>query len=148
MQVNPKNGKTVLGWREWVGLSDLGIDKIKAKIDTGARTSTLHAFDLEIIENKNKRMARFKIHPLQRNSKLFVECLADIIDERDVTDSGGHLERRLVIKTMLKIGNEHFPIEMTLTNRDNMRFRMLLGRTALKPHFIVDPARSFLTRTE
>lgn len=141
-----KNNKIVLGWREWVSLPELGIDKIKAKIDTGARTSALHAFDVKVMESNGKRIVKFKMHPLQKNSEFVVECHADIVDERDVTDSGGHQERRLVIQTQLKIGELQYPIEMTLTDRDTMKFRMLLGRTALKPHFVVDPARSFRTR--
>jgi hypothetical protein len=141
-----KRNKIVLGWREWVSLPELGIDKIKAKVDTGARTSALHAFDVKVKETNGKRIVEFKMHPLQKNSDYYVECRADIVDERDVTDSGGHQERRLVIQTPLKIGEMQFPIEMTLTDRDTMKFRMLLGRTALKPHFIVDPARSYRTR--
>ena len=146
MPVKKMNNKMVLGWREWVSLPELGIDKIKAKVDTGARTSALHAFDVKVKDQDGKRVVNFKMHPLQKNSDYVVECQADVIDKRAVTDSGGHQEQRLVIETKLKIGEMEFPIEMTLTDRDTMKFRMLLGRTALKPNFVVDPARSFRTR--
>lgn len=145
MSVESNDSKTVLGWREWVSLPELGIDKIKAKVDTGARTSALHAFDVKLKEENGKRTVSFKMHPLQKNTDYVVECQAEVIDERDVTDSGGHREKRLVIKTTVNIGELCLPVEVTLTDRDTMKFRMLLGRTALKPGFIVDPARSFLT---
>lgn len=138
--------KTTIGWREWVSLPELGIENIKAKVDTGARTSALHAFDVKIKEANGKHTVDFKMHPLQNDSDYVVECHANIIDQRQVTDSGGHQERRLVIQTSLVIGQQTFPIEMTLTDRDTMKFRMLLGRTALKPYFIVDPAKSYKTR--
>jgi hypothetical protein len=138
--------KTMLGWREWVSLPELGIENIKAKVDTGARTSALHAFDIKVENINGQRIVKFKIHPLQDNKEYYVECQADVIDERNVTDSGGHKEHRLVIKTMAEIGDKKYPIEITLTDRDTMLFKMLLGRTSLKPYFIVDPAKSYLTR--
>jgi len=140
--------KTILGWREWVSLPELGIENIKAKVDTGARTSALHAFDIKVSNDAENRIVNFKMHPLQKNSDYVVECQANIIDERMVTDSGGHKERRLVIQTLVEIGDKRLPIEMTLTDRDTMLFRMLLGRTSLKPHFIVDPGRSYMTRPD
>ena len=135
--------KLTLGWREWVGLPELGLPEIKAKVDTGARTSTLHAFELHTFSEAGKSRVRFKMHPLQRNSQVVVSCVADVIDERAVTDSGGHREQRLVISTPLTIGPWSWPIEMTLTARDNMMFRMLLGRTAIKGIARVDPSRSY-----
>ncbi len=147
MPVKKKN-KTILGWREWVSLPELGIDNIKAKIDTGARTSALHAFDVKVDNSEPIHKVKFKMHPLQDNNDYVVECQANVLDERDVTDSGGHKERRIVIETIIEIGKHRYPIEMTLTDRDTMKFRMLLGRTALKPHYIVDPGKSYLTRPD
>lgn len=135
--------KNILGWREWVSFPDLGIEKIKAKIDTGARTSALHAFNIEQFGINGKQMIRFKIHPLQKNNDYIVICEAAVIDSREVTDSGGHSEKRFVIETPITVGKETFPIEVTLTDRDTMKFRMLLGRTALENRFIVDSSLSY-----
>lgn len=137
--------RLTLGWREWVGLPDLGLDAIKAKVDTGARTSTLHAFELDTFSEHGKPRVRFKIHPIQKDADTVVTCVADIVDERLVTDSGGHREQRLIIMTPLRIGKWSWPIEMTLTARDNMMFRMLLGRTAMRGFALVDPSRSYVT---
>lgn len=137
--------RLTLGWREWVGLPDLGLDAIKAKVDTGARTSTLHAFELDTFSEHGKPRVRFKIHPIQKDADTVVTCVADIVDERLVTDSGGHREQRLIIMTPLRIGKWSWPIEMTLTARDNMMFRMLLGRTAMRGFAMVDPSRSYVT---
>lgn len=135
----------IVGWREWVCLPDLGLARIKAKIDTGARTSALHAFSLQPFVENGKNRIRFDIHPLQHNTELVVTCVADIVDKRLVTDSGGHEEERYVIETPITIAGQTWPIEITLTERENMLFRMLLGRRALRKHFIVNPARSFVT---
>jgi len=137
--------KLVIGWREWVGLPELGLNSIKAKVDTGARTSALHAFELDTFSENGVDRVNFKIHPVQRDSEKVVNCVADIVDERIVTDSGGHKEQRLIISTLLTIGRWSWPIEMTLTSRDNMMFRMLLGRTAIKGIAMVDPNRSYTT---
>lgn len=134
---------TIIGWREWVTLPQLGIKRIKAKSDTGARTSALHAFQIEPYTKSGKDKLRFLIHPLQYNSQKIIECSADVYDVRWVSDSGGHREKRYVIKTLLVIGEYAREIEITLTNRDTMKFRMLLGRTALKKHFVVDPSVSY-----
>lgn len=138
-----KRPHATVGWREWVSLPELNIVRIKAKVDSGARTSALHAFALRPFKQNEKHYIRFKIHPIQRKTDTTVECVAEVEDIRWVTDSGGHRERRYVIKTMLMVGKETWPIEITLTNRDTMHFRMLLGRTAMKHRVVVNPALSF-----
>jgi hypothetical protein len=135
----------LIGWREWVGLPELGIPKIKAKVDTGARTSALHAFSLRPFTEEGKNRIRFDIHPLQHETSQVITCAADIVDKRLVTDSGGHTEERYVIQTLITIAGQTWSIEITLTERENMLFRMLLGRSALRKHFIVNPARSFIS---
>lgn len=140
--------RLTVGWREWVGLPELGIPRIKAKIDTGARTSTLHAFDISEYERDGRRRVLFGMHPVQQNTETVVYCDAEVVDQRWVTDSGGHREERLVIRTPLKIGGEEWPAEFTLTGRDSMRFRMLIGRTAMNGRLIVQPDASFLVSSD
>lgn len=137
-----------IGWREWISLPELNIDNIKAKIDTGARTSAIHAFQLKPFKQNNTHKIRFSIHPLQQNNEKIMTCIADISDIRWVTDSGGHREKRYVIHTLMKLGKLKTQIEITLTNRDTMKFRMLLGRRALINHFIVNPANSYMQSDE
>lgn len=133
----------ILGWREWISLPELGINKIKAKVDTGARTSALHAFSLRPFEEAGRHKICFDMHPLQNDTESIITCTADIIDKRWVTDSGGHREERFVIRTPIVLGSEIWPIEITLTERDTMLFRMLIGRSAIRRRFVVNPARSF-----
>lgn len=135
--------RTRIGWREWLALPELKIPAIKAKIDTGARTSALHAFFVEPYEQDGLAMVRFGVHPLQRRLDVELLCQARVKDYRQVSDSGGHREKRYVIETGVLVGTLTKRIEMTLTNRDNMRFRMLLGRTALEELLVV-PDRSYL----
>jgi hypothetical protein len=134
-----------LGWREWVALPDLGVPRIKAKVDTGARSSALHAFQIEAYRHRRIDRVRFGIHPLQGNRSSEIFCDAEVVDRRKVTDSGGHAEMRLVIQTRVVIGATQRVIEVTLTDRDPMRFRMLLGRTALAGAFLVDARRSYMS---
>jgi hypothetical protein len=136
--------KLPIGWREWLGFPELDIPRIKAKIDTGARTSALHAFMLEPFTRDKQPWVRFAIHPIQGDSETVVECEAPIKDQRVVRDSGGHEEMRYVIETLITIGDEVIKAEVTLTDRDGMTFRVLLGRTALRKRYVVHPGRSYL----
>lgn len=134
-----------IGWREWVELPELGIQRIKAKIDTGARTSALHAFSVETYAGEDgAEWVRFGMHPRQDSTELEVYCNAPVVDRRMVRDSGGHQTERVVIATTLVLAGQRLQAEVTLTDRDDMLFRMLLGRTAMRGRFIVDPGRSFL----
>lgn len=139
------HGPLMLGWREWVGLPALGLPLLKAKVDTGARTSALHAFELACFRRGGREWARFAVHPVQRRFDIVVCCEAPLLERRMVSDSGGHRELRPVIAGLLVIAGTEWPLELTLTARDSMRFRMLIGRTALAGRALVDPRRSFLT---
>lgn len=142
--MSPENSIEALGWREWVALPDLGIPAVKAKLDTGARTSALHAYFVEPYEERGVSMVRFGIHPLRRRNEIALECVAVVKDRRMVSDSGGHREKRFVIETRLQLGDISWLAEVTLTDREGMLFRMLLGRTALAGRYSVDPARSYV----
>jgi hypothetical protein len=137
----------LIGWREYLTLPALGIDPIKAKIDTGARSSALHAFDIEQIERDGIVLMQFKVHPQQRSTALTIEAEAPLLDQRTVKSSGGHAQLRPVVKTWVTVGEQTWPIELTLTSRDQMGFRMLLGREAIRRRFWVDPGRSYLQRS-
>ncbi len=149
MQDDPK--PLLVGWREWVSLPALGVPAVKAKIDTGARTSAMHATEIErYTDERGRDRVRFSVHPLQHTAKkarpdVVVRCDAALVDARVVTPSSGHREHRLVIETAIKLGALAWSIEITLTDRADMRFRMLLGRQALKQQpLLVDAGRSYL----
>lgn len=143
--MTPDTKHLTVGWREWVSLPELGIPAIKAKVDTGARTSALHAFELDTFVEAGQQRVRFSIHPLQRRTDVVLTCESDVIDRRVVSDSGGHREQRYVIATPVTVGEQTWEIELTLTDRDSMRFRMLLGRTAMGGRILVNPEASYLT---
>lgn len=141
---NNSGSLAAVGWREWLSLPELKIDQIKAKVDTGARTSALHAFFVNPFQRDGIEWVKFGIHPLQNDSEFAIECEMPVKDRRIVTDSGGHREERYIIETALKLGDYEWLAELTLTNRDSMKFRMLLGRTALDSRFQVNPAESYI----
>ncbi len=134
--------KITLGWREWVQLPALQLTPIRAKIDTGARSCALHAFYVETFRQRGGDWVRFGMHPRIKCHDLVVHCETRLADRRIVTDSGGHREQRCVIETELLLGAHRVAAEVTLTDRETMQFRMLVGRNALRG-FVVDPARSF-----
>ncbi len=137
--------KPCLGWREWISLPELEIPGIKAKVDTGARTSSLHAYFVEPYNQGEIEMVRFGVHPLQGREDIELICSSPVKERRQVTDSGGHREERFVIETSILLGAQLRKIELTLTNRDTMKFRMLLGRRALQDlGLLVDSSRSYL----
>jgi hypothetical protein len=138
------DGRQILGWREWIGLPELGIPQVKAKVDTGARTSCLHAFLVEPFERDNAPWVRFDIHPVQGDTSEVIRCEAPLLEQRTIRDSGGHEELRYVIETVITIGENRVKAEMTLTDRDTMKFRALLGRTAIRVNYLVNPGRSYL----
>ena len=142
--VKTSHSNTLTGWREWVSLPDAGVDWIKAKIDTGARTSSLHAFDVVEFEREGEAWVRFRVNPWQDTDAdaTIVEC--PVQDRRHVRSSSGHAQERLVVLLAIRLVDQLVISEVTLSNRDEMGFRMLIGREALRRGFIVDPARSFL----
>ena len=134
----------ILGWREWLSLPDLGIAKIKAKIDTGAQTSSLHAATQETFQRDGMSFVRFTTMPVQGDASEFVECEAEVVGFRRVRSSTGHSHQRPVIVTTAEVSGESWPIEVTLADREGMSFRMLLGREALRGRFLVNAEESFL----
>ncbi len=138
---------SVLGWREWLELPELGIKHIKAKIDTGARSSSLHAYDIECETVDGQKWVSFKVHPNQHDETDSITCRAPVKDYRQVTDSGGHRSMRYVIDTTIKLGQQQLTAEITLADRSDMLFRMLLGRTAMNGRYLVDPASSYCLGT-
>lgn len=144
MTTRSKQPLRTLGWREWLALPELSVGRVKAKIDTGARSSTLHAFDVHRFERDGRPWVRFRVHPIQRSTRESVEAEAPLHDERLVRDSGGSEQLRPVISTTVEVNGDRWRIELTLTNRDAMGFRMLLGRQAIRGRFVVDAGRSYL----
>jgi ribosomal protein S6--L-glutamate ligase len=144
MKKKDKHPKFIIGWREWAQLPELGIDEIKVKIDTGAKTSSIHAFEISTLTYMGKEFVKFDIHPLQDNDDVIHTCVHPILDYRWITSSTGHSQKRFIIQTILKIGNFSSLIELSLAKRDEMGFRMLVGRNALNKKVLVDPSHSFL----
>lgn len=140
----PQKTPTVIGWREWVTLPDLGGAVIRAKVDTGARTAALHAFGLEIFEKEEREYARFAIHPDHRSPGPAVIVETPVLGHRTVRNPGGRSEERPIIRTKLVMGGYRFTAEVNLTRRDMMGIPMLLGRQTLRRRFVVDPGRSYL----
>lgn len=137
-------GVPVIGWREWLALPEFDIDAIKVKIDTGARTSAIHAFKIRPFTERGAPWVSFVLRPKQRARNPSLECTAPIVDERKIRSSNGEQERRFVIETDARLGEIEWPIEVSLTNRDELGFRMLLGREAVRRNFLVNPDRSYL----
>lgn len=133
----------VAGWREWVGLPDLGVDWVKAKLDTGARSSALHAWDIEEVERDGATCVSFEVHPWQRSDLDASRVELPVVDRRVVRSSTGHEEIRPVVRTRVQILGHDLDAELTLTNRDEMGFRMLVGREALRGALVVDPGISY-----
>jgi len=134
----------VIGWREWVAFPDLGIHKTIAKMDTGAKSSVIHAFCIKEIEIEGVRIVEFRLHPAQGKNTPELFCRAPVIGQRVIRSSNGQTEQRYVIETRLKLGNLMRKIELTLTNREEMEYRLLLGRDALREKYFIDPNASYL----
>ena len=143
----PVNAPFALGWEEWVALPDIGLPALQAKIDTGAKTSALHAFDIEPFGPVRAPHVRFAVHPIPGRNDVTIACSAAIIDRREVTSSNGETDYRYVIETVVQLGKRRWPIEVTLTDRGAMSYRMLLGRQALRDDMIVMPNDSFCQAT-
>lgn len=135
--------KIIVGSEEWCTLPELGLPAIKARIDSGAKTSSLHAFNIEPFEENGKYWVKFSIHPIQNNRKIVKHCQAEVIDRRTVKSSSGSVEKRYVILTRMSLGNITWNVEVTLTNRDSMGYRMLIGRQAMEDRVLVDPSKAF-----
>lgn len=139
-----KPAPALIGWREWVSLPDLGAARIKAKVDTGAKTSAIHAFRVRAVKRDGVEYAEFFLHPEQKRKTPEIFCAAPVIGRRSIRSSNGRVEKRLIIRTRLRIGEREFPIDLSLANRDAMGFRLLLGRDAFKKKFIINPGASFV----
>lgn len=135
--------KLLIGWKEWCALKGLGIKSLKAKIDTGARTSSLHAENITPFLQDGESYVSFQVFPFQNNTIRVVNCQAKVIDERMIMSSNGQKELRYIIKTPITLGPKTWDIELSLSNRDPLKFRMLLGREALQGLVIIDPEITF-----
>jgi hypothetical protein len=134
-----------IGWREWVALPEFGVGRIKAKIDTGAKTSAIHAYRIQELEQDGASYAEFYLHPMQNRNKPEIFCIAPIVDKRLIKSSNGVAQERLIVRTTLEMGERSWEIDLSLTNRDDMGFRLLIGRDALRKNIVIRPGRSFLT---
>jgi hypothetical protein len=142
--VKQGDGRKVIGWREWVQLPDLGVFETKAKVDTGADNSSLHAFNVERFDRDGVDFVRFEVHPRRRSRKPTIQCEAPVAMEKKVKNPGGRSEVRPVIRTKVVVAGVEMDALVNLTSRDEMGFRMLLGRRTVRGKFIVDPGRSYL----
>lgn len=138
------NKQPTIGWREWVQMPELGIEEIKAKVDTGADASSLHAFNIERFSDNGVPMVRFELHPRQRKKRPIISCVAEVVGEKKVKNPGGRTETRPVIQTTLVVAGKKLEAKVNLTTRDEMTFRMLLGRRTIRKKFLVDPGKSYL----
>ncbi|MBI1365136.1 MAG: ATP-dependent zinc protease [Alphaproteobacteria bacterium] len=139
-----KRAPATIGWREWAAFPALGAERIKAKIDSGAKTSAIHAFKVKVVRRADGEWAEFRLHPLQKSKTPEIKCAAPIVDRRRIRSSNGAVEERIIIRTMLRLGAREWPIELSLAKRDEMGFRLLLGRSAIRRRFVIDPGASFL----
>ena len=139
----PARPLRTIGWREWLGLPDMGIPEVKAKVDTGARSSSLHAFNMEFFKRRRVEYVSFNVHPKQRDSKLTRHVEVPVLEHRHIRSSSGHSASRPVIRTRVELFEESWEIDLTLASRDEMGFRMLLGREAIRGRFLVDSEKSF-----
>ena len=144
LESSSRDGPPLIGWREYVALPDLKIGAIKAKVDTGACSSSLHAFEMQVYTDQGREYVRFKIHPLQHSGARVIEAVAPVVEFRSVRSSSGIASVRPVIRTAVRLLGQSWPIELTLANRDEMGFRMLLGREAIRGRLLVDCGASFL----
>lgn len=136
--------KTLVGWREWVALPELGLVAVEAKVDTGAQTSVLHAFAMHVVEEQGKQRVYFGVHPLRDDEALEVFASAEVVDRRVIASSRGQEELRPIIRTPVALGRQTWEIELSLTDRRHMAHRMLLARGALAGRLIVDPGQEYL----
>ncbi len=143
MSADQSSGFPVIGWREWISFPQLRVGPIKAKIDTGARSSSLHAFAMVTFEKDGKDYIRFQVHPIQRSAEGAVEVEAEVLEYRHIRSSSGEVVRRPVIVTTVEVLGRSWPIELTLANRDQMGFRVLLGREAFRCRLLVDAGNSY-----